>query len=185
MPAACCLWQNYFNACWPPSRLDKALDAYAEDAKQHLLESRSKERSSLSYRPVTNLCLKLVATTEQLGVVMFKIKSKLASGENNRSVEYSMVDSSLFSSSKALSIDPQRIALYFIILDSYFYRKIKPREFCNKAWTRKATAHMRAPAILKLVDIWNSRSFWVATQVLSCAPREESCFSFFSILDKT
>ena len=76
-------FQIPFHLSWFPlkSRLDQALTQYGADAKEHLLESRSKERASLSYRPVTNLCLKLVATTEQLEVVLFKVKMKLKYNE--------------------------------------------------------------------------------------------------------
>lgn len=44
---------------------------------------------------------------------------------------------------------------------------VRPIEFIRKNWTRKDTAHMDSPNVVALVNAFNKRSFWVASEILS------------------
>jgi hypothetical protein len=62
---------------------------------------------------------------------------------------------------------PEKIAACMTHRDYKQFAAIGPREFWDKAWTRKETSAKNAPNILKMVDEFNTRSFWVATEILN------------------
>ena len=50
-------------------------------------------------------------------------------------------------------------------LDTEQFLAINPRELLNKAWVRD-NATERAPAVLAMIDTFNNRSFWAASEIL-------------------
>jgi hypothetical protein len=58
------------------------------------------------------------------------------------------------------------IARELMFVDYANFAAIQSREFTRKEWKRKGTAHERAPNIIRMVRIFNRRSYWVATQLL-------------------
>lgn len=59
-----------------------------------------------------------------------------------------------------------KICQALTLLDMTCLKSIRPREFTNKEWTRKETAGELAPNLTKMVEHYNSRSYWVASQIL-------------------
>eukprot|EP00457_Paulinella_chromatophora_P003824 gb/GEZN01003832.1/.p1 GENE.gb/GEZN01003832.1/~~gb/GEZN01003832.1/.p1 ORF type:complete len:674 (+),score=113.36 gb/GEZN01003832.1/:41-2062(+) len=62
-------------------------------------------------------------------------------------------------------ITAQRLARALTLLDQHQFNQIHPREFVNKAWVRK-DAKETSPNILNMVDKFNTRTFWVASEIL-------------------
>ena len=48
------------------------------------------------------------------------------------------------------------------------FSSIQARELVDKAWTRKQTASTEAPAVLEMICSFDQRSFYAASEVLSC-----------------
>jgi len=68
---------------------------------------------------------------------------------------------------EACDFDAQPLASQITAIDFALFSCIKPREFVDKAWARKHTAPRFARNILAMIDLFNRRSFWVASEILS------------------
>jgi son of sevenless-like protein len=60
-----------------------------------------------------------------------------------------------------------KVAISLTARDYRLFANVGPREFCDKGWTRKETAEKNSPNILRMVDEFNKRSFWVATEIVN------------------
>lgn len=58
------------------------------------------------------------------------------------------------------------IAAQLTLLDFDLFKLIRGRELVRKEWTRKDTCHFVSPNLLHMVDTFNERSFWVASEIL-------------------
>jgi len=63
-------------------------------------------------------------------------------------------------------ISPVELARQFTLMRYEVFKKIRPREFCNLAWTKKDAAR-RAPNIVKVIKDFNSTGSLVTCTVLS------------------
>jgi hypothetical protein len=77
----------------------------------------------------------------------------------NKSTSYDRIDICDYS--------VHRISECMSLIDHQMFRSIKMREFCNKEWTRAESAPHKAANILFMVDQFNRRSYWVASEILS------------------
>lgn len=57
------------------------------------------------------------------------------------------------------------IAEQLCLIDSVLLGNVKLREFTNKEWTRKDKLE-KAPNVVRMTDVFNTRSYWVSTAVL-------------------
>lgn len=62
--------------------------------------------------------------------------------------------------------DALEIAQELTGTDSHIFKLIHPRELLRKEWKRD-TAAEKAPIVSKMIDTFNKRSYWIATQILS------------------
>jgi len=65
------------------------------------------------------------------------------------------------------SLSPSKISQVLTLYDFRHLKALQPREFYDKAWTRKGTGERDSPNVLFMVNHYNSRSFWAANLILS------------------
>ena len=65
-----------------------------------------------------------------------------------------------------LELDEEEIARQLSLLDWESFRKIKPTELLNQAWSKPKLKH-RAPNVLAFIAQFNRTSAWAATEILS------------------
>jgi len=71
-------------------------------------------------------------------------------------------------------------------IDFENFQLIKPRELVRKEWKR-ASASVNAPNIVRMIEVFNQRSFWVASEILqvtSAQERVKAIKHFVCVLDE-
>lgn len=113
--------------------------------------------SSLGLTLKKNLDKKLMMTLTSESEVIFE-----------RDPPYPIVPKNIFTAADLtlFDIDDTEIARQFTIRSHNIYRKIKPEELLNQAWSKDKLKH-RAPNVLKIKDDFNLMSAWVATSIVS------------------
>jgi len=76
-------------------------------------------------------------------------------------------ESDLLNRSDVAAYPPKTLAQAMTMVDFSNFLAIYPREFTNKEWSRKETCELKAPNILRMVDTFNKRSYWVASEILN------------------
>ncbi len=54
------------------------------------------------------------------------------------------------------------------LIDFKYFLQITPKELCHQSWN-KENAKDVAPAIINMIDRFNTISYWVATEIVNCA----------------
>ena len=79
---------------------------------------------------------------------------------------YPIVPKKIFTSKLSLfDLDELEIARQFTILNHNVYRKIKPSELLNQAWSKEKLRH-RSPNVIEMIQIFNDMSSWVRTSIV-------------------
>lgn len=63
----------------------------------------------------------------------------------------------------ASGFNPQLLAEQMTKLDSDLFQQVVPREFINQDWSKK---NRKPSVVAEMVDVFNKRSFWVASEIL-------------------
>jgi len=63
-------------------------------------------------------------------------------------------------------IDPLEFARQMTLRDEEIYRKIKPRELMNQAYSQKDVAQIISPNVVQLIQRFNSMSAWVQAAIV-------------------
>eukprot|EP01006_Ploeotia_vitrea_P030641 TRINITY_DN63010_c0_g1_i2.p1 TRINITY_DN63010_c0_g1~~TRINITY_DN63010_c0_g1_i2.p1 ORF type:complete len:404 (-),score=213.39 TRINITY_DN63010_c0_g1_i2:50-1261(-) len=69
--------------------------------------------------------------------------------------------------------ESRNIARQITLMDHELLKAIHPRELTRKEWARRPTAALRAQNVLKMIDVFNRRSFWICAEILSYKTIEE------------
>jgi hypothetical protein len=63
-------------------------------------------------------------------------------------------------------IDPLEFARQMTLRDEEVYKRIKPRELMNQAYSQKDIAHIVSPNVIQLIQRFNKISEWVQTAIV-------------------
>jgi len=105
-------------------------------------------------------------TTEDATVKMEESKFTFAFDDDLAS-DALETESDILNRSDVAAYSPKTLAHAMTMVDFNNFLAIYPREFVNKEWSRKETCEYKSPNILRMVDIFNKRSYWVASEILN------------------
>lgn len=164
------------------SQLEGELDATVTQwlAEAQAIVKRQRTGSELAVSQaaaVTKLCLKLEQKVEALELAIFKVKKQAQ--KTVPSVKLSPGPEGYIDLSDPVGVEAKKMAWMMTVVDAYSFYKIQPREFARKGWTVKGSAQRTSPNILRMVDGFNARSYWVATEILKDETRAGKAISYF------
>lgn len=64
------------------------------------------------------------------------------------------------------SNSPRTVAKWFELFDQHMLVAVQRREFFNRNWTRTDIMNTQSPNIVRMVNMFNLRSYWVSSSVL-------------------
>lgn len=99
----------------------------------------------------------------------------------------SFVDEVYMMGEDFLTASPDQVAGWLTVFDYYMFRKLKPREFVNKGWTREDTRMTTSPNLMFMIRQYTQRGYWAASEVMrhdNPAQSTKVLTHFLHILDK-